>query len=226
MELNKWEKEFKEQLNSREISPSENSWTKLDAMLTVSEKPKTKFHWMYIAASLIGFLLIGTIYFNQKENAIVIEKNEVVIQKRIEKKNNEEPLITNSNNIENATAVFASKNTGKAYGVPELEKEIIIAKDSSSQNQEVVSVNNQIEKSESIQSETNTVTVDELFARLDKSARIDNKSYSDSEVHVDANYLLLQVDNDLEPTFRQKVFTKIVDNFKAVKEAVVNKNKE
>ena len=67
MERNKLETQFKEQLDSREIKPSEMAWDKLDAMLTVAEKPKAKFPWMYIAASILGFLLIGTVYFNQKE---------------------------------------------------------------------------------------------------------------------------------------------------------------
>ena len=89
MEPNKLEKQFKEQLNSREIKPSEMAWSKLDAMLTAADpsnseqakqKPKTKFPWIYIAASFIGFLLIGTVYFNQKENVIGNQKNEVVIQ--------------------------------------------------------------------------------------------------------------------------------------------------
>ncbi|MBC8645496.1 hypothetical protein H9W95_20250 [Flavobacterium lindanitolerans] len=53
MELNKLEQDFKKKLNERTIQPSEMSWDRLDAMLSVAEKkskPK-KRTWLYIAAS-------------------------------------------------------------------------------------------------------------------------------------------------------------------------------
>ena len=76
MEQNKLETQFKEKLNSREIKPKEMAWDRLNAMLSVAEpskgeqvqKPKHKFTWLYIAASFIGFLMISTVFFNQKEN--------------------------------------------------------------------------------------------------------------------------------------------------------------
>ena len=76
MEPNKLENQFREKLNPREISPSEAAWDRLDAMLSVAEKPKRKFTWLYIAASFIGFLLISTVFFNQKENTIDVKKKQ------------------------------------------------------------------------------------------------------------------------------------------------------
>ena len=38
MEPNKLETQFKEQLNSREIKPSEMAWSKLDAMLMAADR--------------------------------------------------------------------------------------------------------------------------------------------------------------------------------------------
>jgi len=40
MEPNKLETQIKEQLNAREIQPSEMAWDRLDAMLTVAEEKK------------------------------------------------------------------------------------------------------------------------------------------------------------------------------------------
>ena len=89
MEPNKLETQFKEQLNFREIKPSEMAWSKLDAMLTAADpstseqakqKPKAKLPWLLVAASFVGFLLIGTVFFSQKENALENQDNEVVIQ--------------------------------------------------------------------------------------------------------------------------------------------------
>ena len=65
MEQNNIENQFRDKLNSREIKPSENSWDRLDAMLTVAEKPKKNYRWMFFAASFLGFILIATIFFSQ-----------------------------------------------------------------------------------------------------------------------------------------------------------------
>ena len=88
MEPNKLETQFKEKLNSREIKPTEMAWDRLDAMLAVSEvkKPKRKFTWLYIAASFVGFLLITTVFFNQKEPSVDSKKILLLLKKQIQKK--------------------------------------------------------------------------------------------------------------------------------------------
>ena len=80
MEPNNLENQFAEKLNVREIKPSPMAWDRLDAMLTVVEKPKRNFNWLYIAASFLGFILIATVFFNQIANVIDVEKKEVVLE--------------------------------------------------------------------------------------------------------------------------------------------------
>ena len=60
MERNKLETQFKEQLDSREIKPSEMAWDKLDAMLTVAEKQKQRFPLDVYCGKCSGF----SIYWN------------------------------------------------------------------------------------------------------------------------------------------------------------------
>lgn len=226
MEPNKLEKQFREQLNSREIKPSEMAWTKLDAMLSAAEKPKAKFPWLCVAASFVGLLLIGTAYFTSQKKAIENQKNGVVIQNPVAPKTISKPSDTiNLKNEEEKNIVQQSVSKGNQSS--ELQHKSITVKNNSNQNQAVgLSIINQKTGQESISSQTNAVTVDELLARVDKSATLNNKPDSNLDVHVNANQLLLQVENDLEPTFRQSVFSKIADNFKVVKEAVVNRNRE
>ncbi len=229
MELNKWENEFKGQLNSRQIKPSEGSWAKLDAMLSAAEKPKAKFPWLYVAASFAGLLLIGTVYFTFQEDTIKKQKNGVVIQNPVAPK--AKTILSDSVHlkIEQKESIdyVVQQSVSISSKLSELKQESIIVKNNQNQNQVAgLSIINQKTEQESISSQTKAVTVDELLARVDKSARLNNKPNPNLEVHVNANQLLLQVDNDLEPTFRQSVFSKIADNFKAVKEAVVNRNKE
>ncbi len=62
----KFEKEFKEKLDRREIKPSENSWEKLNSQLD-SEEKSSKFNlwWLGIAATILaGILIIGLQYRN------------------------------------------------------------------------------------------------------------------------------------------------------------------
>ncbi|MFC6243640.1 hypothetical protein [Flavobacterium psychroterrae] len=73
MEPNNFEKDFREKLNQRKIEPSDKAWDRLDAMLSIAEEkkqPKNNKRWIYIAASIVGFLLVGTFFFNQKKNPV------------------------------------------------------------------------------------------------------------------------------------------------------------
>lgn len=224
MEPNKLETQFREQLNSREIKPSEMAWTKLDVMLSAAEKPKAKFPWLYVAASFAGLLLIGTVYFTSQEDTIKKQKNEVVIKNPVGPEIKAIPSDSFHLKMEKKGSIVqvVQKSVSKSNQSSELKQESRVVKNQVAD----VSIINQKTEQESIASQTNAVTVDELLARVDKSARLNNKPNPNLQVHVDANQLLQQVDNDLEPTFRQSVFSKVADNFKVVKEAVVNRNRE
>lgn len=224
MEPNKLETQFREQLNSREIKPSEMAWTKLDVMLSAAGKTKAKFPWLYVAASFAGLLLIGTVYFTSQEDTIKKQKNEVVIQNPVAPEIKAIPSDSVHLKMEKKESIVqvVQKSVSKSNQSSELKQESRVVKNQVAD----VSIINQKTEQESIASQTNAVTVDELLARVDKSARLNNKPNPNLQVHVDANQLLQQVDNDLEPTFRQSIFSKIADNFKVVKEAVVNRNRE
>ena len=94
MEPNNIENQFREKLNSRQINPSENSWDRLDAMLTVAEEPKRNFRWMYFAASFLGFILIATVFLNQTEEVIDVPSQKVVIEQNQVENNNQNNIIT------------------------------------------------------------------------------------------------------------------------------------
>ncbi len=72
MGQNKLENQIREKLNSREIQPSAQAWDRLDAMLSVSEEKKTRrsFGWLYIAASVLVLVTLGTFFFSQKSTEI------------------------------------------------------------------------------------------------------------------------------------------------------------
>jgi len=225
MEPNKLESQFKEQLNSREIKPSEIAWSKLDAMLTIPEKPKVKFPWLLIAASFTAFLLVGTIYFNQNVSTIENQKNKIVIQNSAVPKiiipdttlklkaEDEKGLVTN---------VVPKSNYG-TNKVPILKEKWNFVKDSSNQNQVAqVSIINQ----KAIKSQTSDVAVEELLAVAGNASKKENQLNQKSDVQVNASNLLSQVDGELELSFREKVINKVSKNYQTVKVALTNRNLE
>ncbi|MFV5691489.1 hypothetical protein ACM55K_05645 [Flavobacterium sp. LT1R49] len=229
MERNKLEANFKEQLNSREIKPSEMAWNKLDEMLTVAEKPKAKFPWMYIAASILGFLLIGTVYFSQNKNEIGKQKNEVVIQNTVNTKTNVTPTVVVNPKIEEGKRVVTNvvqKSTSKINKTPKNDKSITI-KNSLNQNQVAeVSISNQKTEQKSIKPQANNVVVDELLAAVENPSKKEKQLNQKPVVHVNASNLLSQVDGELELSFREKVINRVGKNYQTVKVALSNRNLE
>ena len=94
MKFDKMEEKFRKELNNRQIKPSENSWDRLDAMLTIAEekKSKPKFLWMYVAAITIGLLLTATLVFNQFNKHNVEPINNVVIEQKSNPIKNEDAI--------------------------------------------------------------------------------------------------------------------------------------
>jgi hypothetical protein len=231
MEQNKLETQFKEKLNSREIKPTEMAWDRLNAMLSVAEpsdggqvqKPKRKFTWLYIAASFIGFLLISTVFFNQKENTIGIKKNTVVIENTIPKESSKTEIKSNkpepnfSKTIlksETKLLVQTQKNTKT-----EVENPTVKAQEN------VVAEIQPATRNESIVEHKNTIpeNIDNLLASVEKTQKSGVKNPS---VKINSTDLLNQVDSELQVSFREKALNTITQKYKEAKEALVNRNNQ
>ncbi|MFV8391812.1 hypothetical protein [Flavobacterium sp. LB2P6] len=239
MEPNKLEKQFKEQLNSREIKPSEMAWGKLDAMLTAADpsnseqakqKPKAKFPWMFIAASFVGFLVIGTIYFGQNGNAIENHENEVVIQNSAVPETTVVPTNSITLKTEEEKGLVpnvVSKSNSGINQIPILKEKLSVVNNNSNENQVTeVSISNQKTEKKSIKSQTSDVAVDELLAVAENPSKKENQLNQKPVVRVNASNLLSQVDGELELSFREKVINKVSKNYQSVKVALTNRNLE
>nr|WP_294922631.1 hypothetical protein [uncultured Flavobacterium sp.] len=236
MEPNNFEKDFREKLNQRTIQPSDKAWDRLDAMLSVAEKkePKKKNRWLYIAASIVGFLLVGTFFFNQKKNTVETPKNTIVIEESIKKDSVEKPTLNVVDPVK--TEVVSSEKES----IQNLNKKEI--KLNPKPNKTIKNENNQIAESsiiiknnqekQSINNKTSVVetskneTVDQLLNSAEKTVVADNSAKPKSKVRVNANDLLNQVDGELELSFREKVITKVNKNYQTVKVAVANRNQQ
>lgn len=237
MEPNNFEKDFREKLNQRKIEPSDKAWDRLDAMLSVAEEkkqPKNKKRWMYIAASIVGFLLVGTFFFNQKKSVVETPKNNVVIKENLQKDTVVKPDLNVINPVKtevavsekavNQNSVKEEKNlnvkpnkTLKTKSNQIAESSIIIKN-----NQPKQSVNNQSLAVEASKKET----VDQLLESAEKTVVAENSAKPKSKVKINANDLLHQVDGELELSFREKMITKVNKNYQTVKVALANRNQQ
>lgn len=234
MEQNKLEKEFRNKLNQREITPTENAWDRLDAMLTVAEekKPKRTYGWIYMAASIIGFAFLGTFFLNQSNQNTTSESNEVVIENNQKaepiqkdilkvpsilksestvvfsevKKVKENARDTNTRDTNASVKNQVAENSPTDNLIPILEKKEI--------NQEIVQI---------AATNTSDLNVDKMLAAVQTISKEGN---SKTKLKVNPNMLLTQVDGELELSFREKVINKVNKNYQTVKVALANRNNQ
>ena len=235
MELNKLEKQIKEQLNSREIQPSEMAWDKLDSLLNAVEKPKTKFPWMYIAASFVGFLLVGTVFFTVFD-AEIIDKNQpaVVLEQKTDSRINEEDNLRDeevvSNIVQNKT-VYPSKVVANAINtrskqLSNKENTVSIINQSKENNGVLNSVEN---LNSPVVNKSRYISAEKLLAEVSNSKSESSVSYKTIDrtrngIAVNANSLLSNAETELNQSFRETALEKLNKNYNAIKTVLVNRN--
>jgi len=232
MEPNNIENQFREKLNSREINPSENSWDRLDAMLTVAEEPKRNFRWMYFAASFLGFIWIATVFLNQTEEVIDVPSQKVAIEQNAVENNN------NQNNSQ-LEKIIESTPTNHSVQVVETSEKAVTKQNTKT----IVKQNNQIRIKDKSPTETaiassqtsNSSTIinqktninvdaDALLASVDTPKSAPATLKNAVAVTVNSNELLSQVDQELDLSFRERVLKSVNKKYREVKVAVVNRN--
>jgi len=123
MEPNNFEKDFREKLNKHTIEPSEKAWDRLDAILSIAEEKQPKKNnkrWLYIAASIVGFLLVGTFFFNQKKTVTETPKANVVSEDNINKDSVTQPTL----NIDTSKTEVAISGKESIQNANKKEKKI------------------------------------------------------------------------------------------------------
>jgi len=234
MARNKMEKEFSQMLGQREIQPSAASWDRLDAMLSAAEAQssvtpvKRNFKWLYIAASFLGFLLVGTLFFKNDtvKNADPDTKHQVVLE-------NQSPLNQPQKEHQPESQVAASeikeaspeKHIRKVIRTTEMPMPAQHLADNSinHQNQSDPIINQKTNQSDQAQSATDDATVEQLLQKVQEKRAIQTAG-----AKVNARKLLLEVDSQAEEklTPRQRALRALNRNYQQVKVAVENRNVE
>ena len=221
MELNNFEQQAKEKLSNREIAPSAHAWDRLDAMLSVQEKPKKKMTWWYVAASVTGLLLVGTLLFNtSKESNVIITSQEIVVTSTEDKDS-----VTTQPSIEPTNEVSVQPKSVLATNVSKVTNNQITTTKNTHQelsiNNQITTTNNQI---------TTTIeknTEHQAIAAIDENVPVVAAGIQKKQkIQVDPSSLLSQVDGELELSFREKVIAKVNKNYQTVKVALANRNNQ
>ena len=240
MEPNKLEQDFKQKLEQRTIQPTEMAWDRLDAMLTVAEKKKKPNRtWMYMAASFLALLLVGTLFLNREKNTEngTINNNSVVnTESPISKEDSnvqqiiatpvrpQDAVVTTASPVKNAETYKATStvknrnttkpNTGSTPGTTATPNEGLVAN----------------EAPEQPKLSRLSVDANALLASVESpetaTAGTINTKIKQSTVKVSANTLLTSVEGELNESFRDKVIETVSKNFNKVKSSVASRNHE
>lgn len=235
MEPNKLDTRIKEKIEVRTIQPSNEAWDRLDAMLTLEEKPKRSYSWLYIAASFVGLLMIGSIYFNSF-NTEIIDQAYPVVQEQ--KSTLEEPEILDKevfsraiqNKISKTNIVVASGNSLKQ----EAKKHVASTEGAIGINQpkeNEATVNSSNEKGSQAVGSTKYMSAEKLLAEVGNTKFESNATDKTidkirNRTVVDPNILLSSAENELNQTYRETALGKISKTFNAIKVVVANRNYE
>lgn len=233
----KIDNQFREKLAEREIVPSKNTWDRLDAMLSVAEKPKKSYGWLYIAASVVGFLLIGTIFFRNSGEMIDKGSDGVVFVYPADSLDNSQQVQTQEQGAvadDDAGIAIPSKKMIHAvtsenvsrHGSNENVAQIETSVDVYDQDVEQPTIINQKTEQTEMTKKPAYINAEELLASVEGTAKSPVALKGNAGIRVNPESLLSQVDGELEMSFREKVIKGVSKNFQTVKVALANRNKE
>ncbi|MBP7182271.1 MAG: hypothetical protein KBA35_05150 [Flavobacterium sp.] len=238
MEPNKLDLEIKQKLDARTIQPSALAWDRLSAKLDSAEKTKVKrnYKWIFIAASFVGFLLIGTVFFTVFDTKI-IDKNlpVVVLEQKMDMKTSEEPEVNNESILPN---LLQNKMLKESKVVT--NNSIIKQSKQLSKKEDAVSIINQSKENNAIVnsaensnyqvvSKNRYISAEKLLAEVSNAKSEANTSIKTIErtrngIAVNPNSLLSNAEAELNQSFRETALEKLNKNYNAIKTVLVNRN--
>uniref|UniRef100_UPI00404A0BFB hypothetical protein n=1 Tax=Flavobacterium sp. TaxID=239 RepID=UPI00404A0BFB len=216
-------KNIKDKLNAREIQPSANSWDRLDAMLSLEEKPKKKvFPFYYVAASILFALGLTFWFTNQSSEIIIPENNGIVIRnENVSPEINEvKNSILNQVSEENKDAVLVENKKETNFQETIVQSRVV-------KKQNLIQTNKSIAINSSLNNNTKVleslITDNEVEKEVEAIQVLKKKPF---KIKIDANSLLSAAENEMDNEYKETNLDKLSRNFKEVKSALANRNYE
>jgi hypothetical protein len=236
MEANNFDNRIKDKIETRTITPSADAWKKLEAMMPAVDQPKPKYAWIYIAASFIGLLIVGTIFFqnfetniSQKDIPLVLEQN----------KNTDRPQDLEA--VKELTAPAKKENNNRSVIQVVATKGLQSKKVTSEKNQAVVVlITNPVNQEQNLSSSsedksTATASRNKYISGAELLAAVSNVKLETTTTaraidvpkqgyKINPNSLLSSTETELNQSFRETVLNKLSKNFNSIKTVLVNRN--
>ncbi|MEZ7494100.1 hypothetical protein QO206_01285 [Leeuwenhoekiella aequorea] len=240
----KFEENIREKLEKREINPSPSAWEQIESELDASaaRKEKKSFGWFFIAASFIGILVIAGMFFlntdlPENQQIVVNPVEEIKTQeqitdaidevnvpdKELELNSSPEDALVNEKKIEEKSVITkkptqmfaATEKTKKIEPLEEPVKNLI--------NTEVDNLLSKVEQQENTGVAYSDAEIDKLLREAQREI-ITEKLFKNAQQEVSAQALLYEVEEELDPSFRDRIFEALKEGFVKAREAVVSRN--
>lgn len=225
MEQHNIDSQIKEKLKAREIQPSDQTWDRLDALLTISEEKREKkgYGWFFVAASTILFFGLGYFLFNSNETTEIT---------------NSVPVVTTSNEEMDTIETNKIENIAVENGKPVLvQNEVNLSKtnNKSEATNTLPNVENVLQEKITPNTQLPTIITykyispEKLLAEVQTQGKInpsDKKTIVKPRVKIDATSLLTNVEKELDETHKESTLDKLSKKIQDAKSALVNRNYE
>ncbi|WP_340065593.1 hypothetical protein [Ascidiimonas aurantiaca] len=258
MEMNSMEKEIREKLQDRSLTPSRDAWNKLEAKLPAVPARKnnfTRFYW--IAAAIAVIVLLGSVFFSLSgrfpaENELPVVdgtiKNAPIEKPEVKAEKENDPLSEDQHRTKNTPVPFKKQNASKsavaeAAASPEVKKtpvqvmqkkemvatanveEQVAQKttENTEMQAEVEKVLKQIEAIHSQKGEVTEAEIDTLILNAQKKLEKRVKA-APGQISKEALALLDDVEEELDRSFKDRVFEALKNGFVKVRSAVANRD--
>lgn len=225
MEQHNIDSQIKEKLKAREIQPSDQTWDRLDVLLTISEEKKARkgYGWFFVAASTILFFGLGYFLFNSNETTEIT---------------NSVPVVTTSNEEMDTIETNKIENIAVENGKPVLvQNEVNLSKtnNKSEATNTLPNVENVLQEKITPNTQLPTIITykyispEKLLAEVQTQGKInpsDKKTIVKPRVKIDATSLLTNVEKELDETHKESTLDKLSKKIQDAKSALVNRNYE
>ncbi len=248
----KFEEHLKEKLEKRSIQPSAETWKSLANRLDQHDKQQNRrtFWWLGIAASVVGIALVATLIFSGSESRSIeptvvdTKDTEEIKSNTLASENLEVPKEeTKSDSKQDMKASTEENPIPKAKRIPKEEmilKEAVASSDLTVQEPiqnildtpettadfEQSKLEEVVAEIQKINTENQGVAEAEIDSLLKQAERelLTDRIYNENSKTVDANALLQDVEEELEQSFRTKVYEALKNSYVTVKTAVAERN--
>ncbi|MGB5500613.1 MAG: hypothetical protein WBM77_16900 [Maribacter sp.] len=245
MEPDKFEKHIKNQLDKRNIKPSDNAWEKISGQLQKTEPATSKrFFWYSVAAAFIGILIISSLYFNTSDESnesgiqivetpnepVFIPKTEAVVKKQnaVEEKIaiSDKPSIIVSKKpsvqVESDSDFNSQIASTDNFSDKIIKVDTVLNKAEHLINAKIAEIVAQVNSLENSNLPISSVEVDSLLRKAQQEVLTDKIFNQEGEV--DAMALLNEVEGELDQSFREQIFESLKTGFLKVRTAVADRN--